>query len=136
MSIFGYPIRDKAILLPVTTKNFKEVLFEHLKEEDVQFCCRRNVLHTIFSKTFTKNWGQGYTNDGFGTWMVSESGVLKLSRLEYINYAFDLFDDFPEVETYIQTVFYDRGNSVYRRNFRDECHMYNKTYIFILGEEE
>lgn len=131
--ILGYPLQGKEIPLKVNERTFKQVLFEHIKENDVQFCCTANTLHEVFKKSFSQNFSRGLTNDQLGVWMESRNGALVLSRLEYVIWPFDLFDDIQGVETYILTIFDDHGRAVYHRNFKPE-HRFTKTYILTYGE--
>lgn len=133
MSILGYPIRGKEIRLKVNERTFKKVLFEHMKEDNVQFCCAANTLHEIFKRSFSQNFSRGLTNDQMGVWMESRNGALKLSRLEYVIWPYDLFEDYSGVETYILTVFNDQGRVAYHRDFNPD-HVYAKTYILTLNE--
>ena len=126
--ILGYPVRGKEISLKVNERTFKDTLFGHLKEDDVQFCCSKNTLHEVFKNSFSQNFSRGLTNDQLGVWMESRNGALGLCRLEYVIWPFDLFDDVQGVETYILTVFDNRGRAIYHRNF-DPNHRYNKTYV-------
>ena len=134
MSIFGYPIRGKEIPLKVNERTFKKVLFDHMEEENVQFCCAANTLHEIFKRSFSQNFSRGLTNDQMGIWMKSRNGALLLNSLDYVIYPFDLFEDLEGVETFIMTIFDDQGRAVYHRNFDPQHNKYAKTYILILDE--
>ena len=101
--------------LKVNEGNFKEVLFERMKDfkGDVAFIFKSEVMHKISKKGFCQNYAQGYTRDD-GTCMYTTNGIMLMNKVAYTIYPFDILKGYVGMESIITAVYDSRGVVKYK----------------------
>lgn len=118
--------------LAVNCKNFqKEIskVIEQLGTARVAFVFKSEVMHRISKEGLCKYYTEGYTSDD-GTCMVITHGSMKLDKVAYTIYPFDLFENenCKGVESIITVIYDNRGVVQYALPLRSE----NIQFIYVL----
>ncbi len=123
MGIFGSRVNSVEELI-VNESNFVSVLFEKIKEHDVQVIFSANDLHTLAKVGWCRNYLEGYTPRDDGTCMKTSDGILRMCKIAYTIYPQDLYDDLVGVESVLNNVFDRYGIATYQRPLNPQ-----KTYL-------
>ena len=104
--------------------NFVSVLTKLIQKPNVQIVFASGVIHEISKKGWCLYEPEGYTRDVKGTYMVTSEGILRMCKIKYLVYAFDLYDQLPGVESVLINFFDRYGIATYQRSLNPE-----KTYL-------